>query len=58
MRDIDLPDPSIAECPICLGNFEDTYENNLIGTGIELATPLPCDLRHYYHLECIRGSIN
>ena len=33
------------ECAICLEEFTDSSE----------VTPLPCDVRHYFHTECIRG---
>eukprot|EP00347_Sterkiella_histriomuscorum_P011062 403373898 len=31
------------ECAICLGKFDDDSE----------VTPLPCDIRHYFHTDCI-----
>jgi hypothetical protein len=33
-----------SECAICLGNFEEDA----------CVTPLGCDIRHYFHYECIK----
>lgn len=44
-----VPDISLAECSICLSGFLGSNEKALS------VTPLPCDLRHVFHTECIRA---
>lgn len=44
-----LPDISLAECSICLGGFLGSNEKTLS------VTPLPCDIRHLFHTDCIRS---
>ena len=34
-----------SECAICLCEFKEDQE----------VTPLPCDIRHYFHTECIKN---
>jgi hypothetical protein len=43
-----VPEIDIAECAICLGGFLDAEKQPI------MATPLPCDLRHVFHTDCIR----
>ena len=43
-----VPDIDTAECAICLGGFLDVEQQP------KMATPLPCDLRHVFHTDCIR----
>lgn len=44
-----VPGISVAECAICLGGFQDNEFQPM------KATPLPCDLRHVFHTECIKS---
>ena len=45
---VQLPEANIAECSICLDNFID-------GKGTHLmVTPMPCDVRHFFHTKCIK----